>query len=242
MAVAVITVLALTAANRALTTYGRKVAAAVGRDGGISQGTDTRLRIARRLVDTVIIVIGIGVVLAQFDTLDRIGNTVLASSAIAAAVVGFAARPVLANTVAGVQLAVTQPLRVGDVVAFEGELGTVEDVRLSSTWLRTPADARIVIPNERLAQGILRNDSIVSPTVACEVALWLPADEDPVAAIDALRDALDDDIAVRAAETTAEGVRLLLVGPPGPPFDRARREAQLREQGLRAIARKGGRE
>jgi len=229
LAVGAAVLIAIVAANRWLQRLAR---------GRVSQETDTRLRIARRLIDTVIIVIGVGIVLAQFDTLDRIGNTVLASSAIAAAVIGFAARPVLANAVAGVQVAVTQPLRVGDVVTFEGELGTVEDVRLASTWLRTPADARIVIPNERLAQGILRNDSIVSPTVACEVSLWLTADEDPVAAVDALRAALEEDTAVRVAETTAEGVRLLLVGPPGPPADRAGREARLREQGLRAIGRK----
>jgi small-conductance mechanosensitive channel len=232
-----VTVLALVAANRALASYGRRLASVVTRESALSSATDTRLRITRRLIDTVIIFVGLGAALSQFDTLDRIGNTVLASSAIAAAVIGFAARPVLANTVAGVQIAITQPLRVGDVVAFEGEVGTVEDVRLSSTWLRTAADARLVIPNERLAQGILRNDSIVSPTVACEVSLWLTREDDAVAAVDTLRAALEEPVTVAIAETTAEGVRLLLTGPPGPPAERAKREARLREQGLRALGR-----
>jgi small-conductance mechanosensitive channel len=222
----VLAVVALYAANRALTRFGK-----------VSQATDTRLRIIRRLVDTLIVVVAVGAVLAQFDTLDRIGNTVLASSAIAAAVIGFAARTVFANAVAGIQLAITQPLRVGDIVSFEGETGTVEDVRLSSTWLRTPADARVVIPNERLAQGILRNDSIVSPTVACEVSLWLAREDDAVAAVDALRAGLGEGEKVVIAETTAEGTRLLLTGPPGPPGERAAREAQLREQGLRLLTR-----
>ncbi len=222
-------VLALVAANRALTRYGK-----------LSRAADTRLRVIRRLVDTLIVVIAVGAVLAQFDTLDRIGNAVLASSAIAAAVIGFAARPVLANTVAGIQLAITQPLRVGDVVTFEGESGTVEDVRLASTWLRTPADARLVIPNERLAQGILRNDSIMTPTVACEVSLWLPRDDDPVAAIDALRAGLGEGEKAVVAETSAEGTRLLLTAPPGPPAERAAREAALREQGLRLLTRNQG--
>jgi small-conductance mechanosensitive channel len=54
---------------------------------------------------------------------------VLASSAIAAAIVGFAARQTIANAIAGVILAITQPLRIGDHVTFEGESGVVEDVR-----------------------------------------------------------------------------------------------------------------
>jgi small-conductance mechanosensitive channel len=174
---------------------------------------------------------------SQFATLGKLATSILASGALAAAVIGFAARQALANAIAGIIIAVTQPLRIGDVVTFEGEVGTVEDVKLASTWLRTPADARVVIPNERLAAGILRNDSIITPDVAFEVSLWLTHDTDPVVAVDTLREALDDVIEVRVAETTPEGVRLLLIGPPGPPSTRAAREARLREQGLRAIGR-----
>ena len=75
-------------------------------------------------------------------------------------------------------LAVTQPLRIGDLVTFEGETGIVEDVALTYTWLRTGSDARLIIPNERLAAGVLRNDSIRSPTVALEVSVWLAPDAD----------------------------------------------------------------
>ena len=58
-------------------------------------------------------------------------------------------------------LAVTQPLRIGDWVSFEDAYGIVEDVRLNYTVLRTASEQRIVIPNERLAGGILRNDTLV---------------------------------------------------------------------------------
>ena len=131
---------------------------------------DTRLRFLRRAVEAAIIVVGFALALAQFTSLDRLAATVLASSAIAAAVVGFASRQVLANAIAGMVLAVTQPLRIGDLVTFEGETGTVEDVSLTYTWLRTGSDARLIIPNERLAAGVLRNDSIRSATVALEVS------------------------------------------------------------------------
>ena len=76
------------------------------------------------------------IALSQFAALDRLATSLLASGALAAAIVGFAARQTLANAVAGVLLFVTQPLRIGDLVTFEGETGTVEDVRLTYTWLR----------------------------------------------------------------------------------------------------------
>ena len=89
-------------------------------------------------------------------------------------------------------LAVTQPLRIGDLVTFEGETGTVEDVSLTYTWLRTGSDARLIIPNERLAAGVLRNDSIRSPTVALEVSAWLAPDADETAALAAVAGARGD--------------------------------------------------
>lgn len=230
---ALLTILAVVLVNRSLASRGRRLAAAVS-GGELSQSTDTRLRFAQRMVDAVIVLIGLSLALSQFTAVDQLGRTVLASSAIAAAVIGFAARQVLANAIAGLLLAVTQPLRIGDLVSFEGETGVVEDIRLATTWLRTPADARIIVPNERLASGVLRNDSIVSATVAIEASVWLPHDVDAVAAVDAVR-AAHPDLTVRIAETTAEGVRLLASGPPGPPAVRVAREAQLREDVLRAI-------
>ena len=109
-----------------------------------------------------IIMLGIAVALSQFTGINRLAASLLASGAIAAAIVGFAARQTLANFVAGIMLAITQPIRVGDWVSFEDQYGVVEDVRLNYTFLRTPGDQRVVIPNERLASGILRNDTLGS--------------------------------------------------------------------------------
>ena len=64
---------------------------------------------------------------------DRLAARLLASGAIAAAIIGFAARQTLANFVAGIMLAVTQPLRIGDWVYFEDHYGVVEDIRLNYT-------------------------------------------------------------------------------------------------------------
>src|SRR3954468_16747694 len=158
--------------------------------GALTPETDTRLRVLRRVIEVTIVVIGVAIAAAQFEALDTLVAPFLASSAIVAAVVGFASRQTLANAVAGVLLAVTQPLRIGDLVTFEGETGTVDDVRLTYTYLRNSAGARIVIPNERLAAGVLRNDTVLEPTVGTEVSLWLAPQADALRALAVLNEAL----------------------------------------------------
>ena len=225
--------------DRALDRRGRKLALAVA-GGELSPVAATRLRFVRRVVDATIIGIGVAVALSQFTALDRLAGAILASGAIAAAVIGFAARQTLANAIAGLFIAITQPVRIGDLVTFEGETGTVEDVRLTSTWLRTGSDARVIVPNERLAAGVLRNESIGSPTVAVEASIWLAHDDDESAALDAVRAALPEGTA-RIAEVTVEGTRILVAGPPAPPSERPYAEGELRLAALRAIRERGAR-
>jgi small-conductance mechanosensitive channel len=210
---------------------GRLALVVTGREG-LSRDTATRLRFARRTVEAIIVLIAVAIAMSMFKSLDRIGHALLASSAITAAVVGFAARQTLANAVAGVLLAIVQPIRIGDLVTFEGETGTVEDVSLTYTWLRTGADARILIPNERLAGGVLRNDSIRSATVATEVSVWVPLDADETRALEPIDAA---GARGRIAEVTTEGIRLLVMGDPAPPSERLAREADLRAAALRAL-------
>lgn len=224
--------------NRVMGGREARLAAAFGA-GGLTPVTDTRLRFLRRILQALIILVGLALAIAQFTELDRLASTVLASTAIVAAVIGFAARQVLANAIAGVVLAVTQPLRIGDLVTFEGETGTVEDVSLTYTWLRTGSDARIIVPNERLAAGVLRNDSIRSSTVALEVSLWLSHDDDETRALEILR-GVEDAREARLADTSETGgVRIVVAGPPVPPSERLAREAALRARALAAL-RHGG--
>jgi small conductance mechanosensitive channel len=226
--------------HRAMRGRARRLAEALG-GPELSPVVDTRLRFLRRIVEATIIIVGLGLAIAQFTSLNRIASTVLASSAIAAAVVGFAARQMLANAIAGMVLAVTQPLRIGDLVTFEGETGTVEDVTLTYTWLRTGADARLIIPNERLAAGVLRNDSIRSEVVALEVSVWLAPDADETAALAAVH-GLEDARSARIAEVTDTGIRLQVAGPPVAPAQRIEREGELRAAALRALRQAGCRD
>ena len=136
-------------------------------------------------------------------------------------------------------LAVTQPLRIGDLVTFEGETGTVEDVSLTYTWLRTGSDARLIIPNERLAAGVLRNDSIRSPTVALEVSAWLAPDADETAALAAVEARRRDPRRRASPRSPTPGIRLQVAGPPVAPSERIAREGELRAEVLRALREAG---
>ena len=134
--------------DRYFARRGHRLAAAVTR-GEVSPVLDTRLRFLRRLIYATIVLVGIALALSQFTGLSKLANSVLASGAIAAAIIGFAARQTLANFVAGIMLAITQPLRVGDWVTFEEHYGVVEDVRLTYTFLRTSSCLLYTSPSPR---------------------------------------------------------------------------------------------
>src|SRR4051794_9594478 len=210
-------ILAVAVLRYLLNRRARRLAEAVLR-GELSPEVDTRLRVATRLVYALILAFGVAVALSKFDAGQDLGRTLLASGAIAAAIVGFAARQTLANFIAGLMLAVTQPLRVGDHVSFEEQDGVGEDTPLSYTRLRTGAGQRLVIPNERLAAGILRNDSIIDARVAVTVDVWIGPAADAGRAVAALREATGHDVTV--AEATPDGVRLTVSAEAASPADR----------------------
>jgi small-conductance mechanosensitive channel len=180
-----------------------RMAAAVS--GPLSPVATTRLRLVRRLITATIIIFGLLLALSQFDGISRIATGILASSAVLGIVVGFAARQTLANAIAGILLAITQPIRIGDLVTFEDETGTVEDVRLTYTYLVSADGRRIIIPNERLAQSTIVNHTIVDPRVRVSVSAWLPPGADATRALRVLR---GDDIDVQIAEIDKDGIRL----------------------------------
>jgi small-conductance mechanosensitive channel len=204
----------------------RRLAEAVLR-GELTPEVDTRLRLLERAVYALVLTVGIATALSQFDGVRDIGRALLTSGAIAAAIVGFAARQTLANVVAGLMIAITQPLRLGDHVAFEDHSGVVEDVTLSYTTLRTGAGSRIVIPNEKLTSAVLRNDSLVDAPVAPEVSVWIAPDADAARALEVLADE-EQGLTATIAEATPEGIRMTVTAPAVAPPDRGPREAEMR--------------
>ena len=85
----------------------------------VSRSTKTRLRILRRLLALVVFLVIAAIALSQFTELKRLATGILASTAVLGLIIGFAAQHTIANMVAGVQLAVTQPIKIGDRIAFE---------------------------------------------------------------------------------------------------------------------------
>jgi small-conductance mechanosensitive channel len=201
----VVTIVLAQLIDRAIAHRGGRLAGAL--PGQLSPTASTRLRLIRRLVYAGIIVLGIALALSQFEAVKRVATAVLASSAVLGLVVGFAARATLANAVAGVLLAITQPVRIGDLVTFDDETGVIEDVRLTYTYVRTDDGRRIIIPNERLAQNTVQNHTIVDARVRVEASVWIPREVDAIRALSVLRG--DGDVDVSVAEIDKDAVRLV---------------------------------
>jgi len=98
-------------------------------------------------------------VLGQFTEFQRLATGVLASTAVLGLIIGFAAQHTIANMVAGIQIAVSQPIRIGDRIKFEDCEGRVTDITLSYTYLDPGDGSSIVIPNQLLTEGTVHNRS-----------------------------------------------------------------------------------
>jgi small conductance mechanosensitive channel len=153
-------------------------------------------------------------------------------------VIGFAARQSLANGIAGILLAISQPIRIGDLVTFEDETGEVEDMKLSYTYIRLDDGRRLVIPNERLAASSVQNHTVVDPRVQVEVSVWLPADADLDRALELIAEE-GDQIDASVAEVDKEGVRLSATTWASSPRERGKVAADLRRRWLRSLREHG---
>src|SRR5215208_547358 len=152
--------------------------------------------------------------------------------------VAVAARQTLANGIAGILLAITQPIRIGDLVTFEDETGVVEDVKLTYTYIRLDDGRRLVVPNERLAQSSVANHTIIDPRVQVEVSVWLPPDADVDRAIELIEDPAAG-IAAVVAESAKEGVRVSATTWAPAPDERGKAGAELRRRWLRLLREHG---
>jgi small-conductance mechanosensitive channel len=147
----------------------------------------TRYRVIRRSVMTVIIFIGVLSALLAIPQVRAIAGGILASSAVVGLVVGFAAQRTLSNFIAGVLIAFTQPLRLGDRVAVADGAGIVEEIGLTYTFIRLDDRSRLVIPNDKLASDTIRNSTIVSREKVAEITLQVPLTHDLGAVVSLLR-------------------------------------------------------
>jgi small-conductance mechanosensitive channel len=195
----------------------------------------TRYRILRRGVTTAIVFTGFLSALLVIPQVRAVAGGLLASSAVIGIVVGFASQRTLGNFVAGLLIAFTQPVRLGDAVVIEGSTGIVEEIGLIYTFVRTDNGDRLVIPNEKLASDTIRNSTIRSREKVAEISLHVPLDQDLGVVVDRLR-SITTEAEVFVAELAADATVVVRArADDEPAAERLRHELRLRaHQALRA--------
>ncbi len=117
----------------------------------------TQARVLARALQTLIVVLGLAGVLMTFPDIRQIGASLLASAGIAGLVLGLAARPVVASLIAGVQIAITQPITLDDVVIVEGEWGWIEEITATYVVVKIWDDRRLIVPLSRFMEQPFQN-------------------------------------------------------------------------------------
>ncbi len=153
----------------------------------LAPGAETRYRVLRRTVVSAIVFVALMSGLLVIPQVRAIAGALLASGAVLGLVIGFASQKTLGNFAAGLLIAFTQPLRLGDRIDVDGVEGIVEEIRLTHTFVRADDDTRLVIPNEKLASDTIRNSTIVDRAQRAEVTVQVPLSSDLEVVLDLLR-------------------------------------------------------
>ncbi len=141
----------------------------------------TQIRVMRRVINVVIVILTIGLALMTFEPVREYGVSLFASAGVAGLVVGFAARPVLSNLIAGIQIALTQPIRIEDAVVVEGEWGWIEEIAATYVVIRIWDWRRLVVPLsyfvEKPFQNWTRESASIVGSVYWRVDYTVPVQE-----------------------------------------------------------------
>jgi small-conductance mechanosensitive channel len=200
----------------------------------------TRYQVLRRTVFTLILFVGVLSALLVIPQVRAVATGILASSAVIGIIVGFAAQRTIGNFIAGLLIAIAQPLRLGDYVETAGFTGVVEEIGLTYTFIRIDDNDRLVVPNEKIASDTIRNSSIRSRKKLAHVTVQVPLDTDLEAVRTLLHEAAQDERAEIAVTELADKatVRVSVWAPDEPSAERLEHElllrshARLREAGV----------
>jgi small-conductance mechanosensitive channel len=133
----------------------------------------TQTRVLSRVAMALIVMIGAAAMLMTFPGAREIGASLLASAGLVGVVAGFAARPVLGNLLAGVQIALTQPIRLDDVVIVEGEWGRIEEITGSYVVVHIWDERRLVVPLEYFISKPFQNWTRTTSRIVGSVFVWV---------------------------------------------------------------------
>lgn len=147
----------------------------------------TQIRVIRRIVSSIIIVIGVASAAMTFEEIRSLGVSLLASAGVAGIVIGFAAQKTIGNFFTGLQLAITQPIRIDDSVVVEGEWGWIEEINLTYVVVKIWDLRRLILPISYFVEHPFQNWTRKSANIIGDVILHL----DYTMPVDALREELD---------------------------------------------------
>jgi len=141
----------------------------------------TQVRVLRRIIDVLVVTITVAAALMAFEPVRQFGVSLFASAGAAGLVVGLAARPVLSNLIAGIQLAITQPIRINDAVLVEGEWGWIEEITSTYVVIKVWDWRRLIVPlsyfMEKPFQNWTRESSQLIGSVFLQADFQVPVDQ-----------------------------------------------------------------
>lgn len=133
----------------------------------------TQVRVFKRVIDTLIIIVTVSTALMTFDSVKQYGLSLFASAGAAGIIVGLAARPLLSNLIAGLQIAITQPIRIEDAVIIENEWGWVEDIASTYVVVRLWDWRRMVVPLSYFIEKPFQNWTRDAASLIGAIALYV---------------------------------------------------------------------
>jgi small-conductance mechanosensitive channel len=196
----------------------------------------TRVAILSRSLSFVIIFVTVALMLLGIPGVRNVGVTLMASAGVATLAVGAAAQPALKSLIAGIQMALTEPIRIGDLVVIDNETGRVEDIRMTYVVIRTPDDRRLLVPTAKFLDTTFQNWTRVAGGITGTVVMPIAAGH----AIAPIRAAFERLLAERpewdqragalqVSEVRVDSVELKMVMSARDPGEMARLRFAMRE-------------
>jgi small-conductance mechanosensitive channel len=116
------------------------------RENESARKISTHVSLARKILNVLLVLLAVSSVLMTFDTVRQVGLSILASAGIAGVILGFAAQKSLATLISGIQIAITQPISIDDVVVVENEWGRIEEITLTYVVVQLWDQRRLIVP------------------------------------------------------------------------------------------------
>ncbi|MFZ4800832.1 MAG: mechanosensitive ion channel family protein [Chlorobium sp.] len=142
-------------------------------DNEASRKIATHVSLARKILNALLVLLAIAGVLMTFDTVRQVGLSILASAGIVSVMIGLAAQKSLTTLVSGIQIAITQPISIGDEVVVENEKGKIEEITLTYVVVQLWDQRRMIVPISWFIERPFQNWSRTSPELLGTVFLYI---------------------------------------------------------------------